>query len=430
MNRLFALFCCILCLPGCLQTAAPDLDAFVTNTPHAFTAQVVFSATGDRGYVNLSGPVQVADRDGTLVDAYVYEQVVIVDGKATHRLWYYLDGALRRVADALGCGYILISCDDLLRWSWNDQGAPGPDGLGYPALIASGDLTNRAGGNVTPIPHSMDFDDHGRLLLHVESWAQAKTSLAYRYMAGRGLPDGGRLQVEKFEDLGPLPKIEALPVPLAPLAPASWNGLMFVGENEDTFGVGHSHADIVAFAFPPVTTDKEVCIQRYELSPRVGPNETLPLPRIGSPDGPTSTATVVAINGTTQREVQVRIERDSVTGRASMSRLGGPSSPAPFTCAEARQSPWPDTSIEELLVAAQESLHHKHVEAFTHELGLRSRSVSLSPAHGWHTARFDLTPQAAQGGTGLYSPYTVTFETSGLPATVWADAPLNASFAR
>ena len=423
-----------LALSGCVDHPVSPVERFAIGEPRGFSALVTSTANGEQGWINLSGPVRVPDRTGSMVDAYLYEQALPHQGEY-QRLYYYLDGDLREIGSVLGCGYVLLGCDRYVQRYWQHEGQPGPDGLWYPDLLVDeGGLVSKDAGHVSSIPFDARLDGEGRLVLEIEPpWSQGQR-IAYRYVEDRVLPDGPRFQVERYEDHGQLQRIDTRPLPAPPLPPRQWEGLMFPQEAEDPFAVGATHVEIATFAFPAVNSDPDVCIEFYELqpqAPRSDSSDVLPitLPQYGADE--TAKAVVRAIQDGNATEVQVAVTRSRLDGSITMSRSSGTTGPAPLSCKEMYRSPWPSTDFEAARTTAAGLLGADQLGVFTFQVGYMARYRDQGPEHGLHTYLFDFLPEGTmEGGAGLFDMYRVHFEASGALTTLSALAHPDATFER
>lgn len=424
--------CLFLALSGCLGTETPTLQSFTFVAPHGFSAVVRSVHTDTIGYINLSGPVQLADGSGSLVDVYLYEQAIPFEGEY-QRLYHYLDGDLRQNVFVLGCGYMLFGCESYKSWRWDHAGRPGPDGLGFPNLMSKQEhLLSKDAGHETRIPSVVEIDGRGRLVLTVEPpWAGGEVQ-EYRYTQGRALPDGWRFTVERYEDHGPLSPIEARALPAPPLPVRPWPGIMFPGENKDQLQIGVTHAEIAAYAFPEITSDPAACIQRYEIQPKNTEKEPEDIVPITIPPNQevTAKARVAAVQGNTTIEKEVVVLRDSLNGSISMTRTAGQRGQARLPCDSLYKSPWPQTDFDGALSVASETLSSDKVLAFTYELGFMARNRDQDPEHGLHTYRFELIPSWLNGTAGIYDPYSVHLAVSGPLELLSAVAHPNVTFER
>ena len=383
-------------LGGCV-TEGPSINEFVVKTIHGFTA------TRGEHLVEFGGPVTIQDREGQPFRAY---EVVVRTPDRSFEVIYYLDAAFREVGHINGCGWVVDSCETLRLWQWEGEGRVNWLGIGIPALITANDLADLSGGQRRALPWEIKSLSSSKMTLQVTmtTTEDAPYESTYTYMPGRLLPDGGAA-ASNYTDLGRLESADLLSLPRAWPSPARWNHLMFPGEEEDTFALGATHADVVRTAEGNLTVGGEPCVGAYYLSIRRPSAGLLPdrQQQVGS-------ASVDLHYADRIKEVDINVWRDELLQETTIEVEETSERPLTRSCAEIYRAPGAQMPIETGLSFATGVLGFHNVSRFIHFWGSQQFQVGQPPEAGWHHYEFHFDVDQ----NGLWNePIRVGFETAG-----------------
>lgn len=392
-------------LSGCAGENPAGLAPFVVDTPHAFTAELLYS-TGHEGTLTLSGPVMVWSSAGPMMAYRLQEQITSGTDAAGQDNSWYLDANFRTIVETRGCGFV-IDCSIYEWWWWDRHGEYGVHGVGFPNLLSDGQLIEQSGGVEVEMEHEVlenSNDEALYLAIHHRTYSGATWEKQYVYSPGRMVPDDDRWTVTAYTPGAPLDGADALGLPSPSLPPAEWNGMLFPGETEDTFDIGVTHREIAEFAFPNLP--EASCLVNYSLRPAGSTGaQTIPVPEVTLEK--LADAKVGLLNHSELVLQNVEVKRDPVTGESQMT-MGSQETRTSLTdCKEIARTPWPETSFHDALEFASEVLATDEVRQVTFDatknLGWQVPETGLQ----WYHINFKSGSEAS-----FNDPYEVWFDAS------------------
>jgi hypothetical protein len=401
-----------LIMSGCaVEPGGPSIKDFVPTPLHGFEA-LGSDEQGVKYRLNLSGPVEVPDRDLKGFMAYALRVAAESPGAREGWVWTaFLDAELREVVRRYDCGGQVEDCERQQEWSWRARGSLPAYGIGFPNLIQTGHFFSWDAKRRVEPDWAVTSISNTALKIRFQTDKNSSV-IHYTYHPARMIPESSEFTIENYRPAGPISGAQMLQEDSTYPAYRPWTGVFFSGEENDTFGVGVSHREIFLSANPRLGEDPGTCMWHYMLRP---------LAKASDPPPPTSPVTW---NRTTaEGKIGVTVAQQAIrfdfqvgvrggVGRAteswiSIQQEGSPKNIS-TSCNMTREAPWPAVSLDEALAFAT-SLNVSGTFTMLDLSGIGI--LGRERAGGGHLWQFWFRPDFTNGQQfPFYRPYSIGLE--------------------